>query len=60
MTEVHEGSPAAKAGLRMHDKILQVNKNYVNRFNTVTKINQLAVRSKLNALKFDFKTKFLE
>lgn len=25
VTEVHEGSPAAKAGLRMHDKILQCN-----------------------------------
>ena len=25
MTEVHEGSPAAKSGLRMHDKILQCN-----------------------------------
>lgn len=24
VTEVHEGSPAAKAGLRIHDKILQV------------------------------------
>lgn len=25
VTEVHDGSPAAKAGLRMHDKILQCN-----------------------------------
>lgn len=25
VTEVHEGSPAAKSGLRMHDKILQCN-----------------------------------
>uniref|UniRef100_T1JBB4 Uncharacterized protein n=1 Tax=Strigamia maritima TaxID=126957 RepID=T1JBB4_STRMM len=25
VTEVHEGSPAAKSGLRIHDKILQVN-----------------------------------
>ncbi|KOB66149.1 putative tax interaction protein tip1 [Operophtera brumata] len=25
VTEVHEGSPAARAGLRMHDKILQCN-----------------------------------
>lgn len=24
VTEVHDGSPAAKSGLRMHDKILQV------------------------------------
>ncbi|KAG8300782.1 hypothetical protein J6590_068917 [Homalodisca vitripennis] len=24
VTEVHEGSPASKSGLRMHDKILQV------------------------------------
>ncbi|GAB6026620.1 hypothetical protein CHUAL_013026 [Chamberlinius hualienensis] len=25
VTEIHDGSPAAKAGLRIHDKILQVN-----------------------------------
>ncbi|XP_011702794.1 PREDICTED: uncharacterized protein C45G9.7 isoform X3 [Wasmannia auropunctata] len=25
VTEVHDGSPAAKSGLRMHDKILQCN-----------------------------------
>lgn len=25
VTEVHEGSPAAKSGLRIHDKILQCN-----------------------------------
>jgi len=25
VTEVHEGSPAGKSGLRVHDKILQVN-----------------------------------
>lgn len=25
VTEVHEGSPAARAGLRIHDKILQCN-----------------------------------
>ncbi|KAH0569065.1 tax1-binding protein 3 homolog [Cotesia glomerata] len=25
VTEVHEGSPAARSGLRMHDKILQCN-----------------------------------
>ncbi|CAM1294239.1 TAX1BP3 (predicted) [Pycnogonum litorale] len=25
VTEVHEGSPASKSGLRVHDKILQVN-----------------------------------
>lgn len=24
VTEVHDGSPASKSGLRMHDKILQV------------------------------------
>lgn len=25
VTDVHEGSPASRAGLRMHDKILQCN-----------------------------------
>lgn len=30
VTEVHDASPAAKSGLRMHDKILQVRHCFVN------------------------------
>lgn len=30
MTEVHDGSPASRSGLRIHDKILQVSINENN------------------------------
>lgn len=50
VTEVQENSPAAKAGLREHDKILQVNDTIISVLLTTATNTDLLVKKKLVAI----------